>query len=65
MVRYDVEPVDIPEAGTAEEDLSFAVFSLAHAACGDEVIEVRIGEGTLLAWCAACSVMQIFWPNQT
>lgn len=61
VMRYDVEPLDLSEAGTVGEgDLSFAAFSLAHAACGDDVLEVRIGEHTLLEWCMACAVMQIF-----
>ncbi len=63
-MRYEVEPVDTLDARTTEEDLSFAVFSLAHAACGDDVLEVRIGGGTLLEWCSACAVMEIFWPSQ-
>lgn len=45
-----------------EEDLSFAAFSLAHADCGDEVLEMRLGEGALLEWCMACDVMRIFCP---
>ena len=61
MLRYDVEPVhpvepDVPGEG----DLSFAVFSLAHAACGDDVLEVRMGERMLLEWCMACAVMEVF-----
>jgi hypothetical protein len=60
-MRYDVEHLDLSEAGaTGEGDLSFAAFSLAHAACGDDVLEVRIGEHTLLEWCMACAVMEIF-----
>ena len=61
VMRCDVKLVDLPEAGTTGEgDLSFAAFSLAHAACGDNVLEVRIGEHTLLEWCTACAVMKIF-----
>ena len=61
MLRYDVELVDRlgPEAA-GEGDLSFAVFSLVHAACGDDVLEVRVGERMLLEWCTACAVMEIF-----
>jgi hypothetical protein len=61
MLRYDVELVDPlgPEA-TGEGDLSFAVFSLAHAECGDHVLEVRIGEHMLLEWCTGCAVMEVF-----
>ena len=61
MLRYDVEPVHPVEAEiTSEGDLSFAVFSLAHAACGDDVLEVRVGERMLLEWCMACAVMEVF-----
>ena len=64
-MRYDVEPLDLSEAGAiGEEDLSFAAFSLAHAACGDDVLEIRIGEHTLLEWCMACAVMKIFGPHE-
>ena len=61
VMRYDVDQVAFPEAGTrGGGDLSFAAFSLKHAACGDDVVEVRVCEHTLLEWCMACSVMQIF-----
>jgi hypothetical protein len=61
MTRYDVELVDPSGVETAgERDLSFAVFSLAHSECGDDVLEVRIGERMLLEWCAGCAVMEVF-----
>ena len=61
MVRYNVEPVDpVGAETTGEGDLTFAVFSLAHAACGDDVLEVRVGERMLLEWCMACAVMEVF-----
>jgi len=61
MVRYDVELVDPSGTEpTGEGDLSFAVFSLAHAACGDDVLELRIGECLLLGWCMSCAVMEVF-----
>jgi hypothetical protein len=65
MLRYDVELVDRlgPEAA-GEGDLSFAVFSLAHAECGDHVLEVRIGERMLLGWCTGCAVMEVFGPYE-
>jgi hypothetical protein len=47
------------------EDLTFAVFSLAHAACGDDVLEVRIGERMLLEWCTGCAVMEVFGSCET
>ena len=66
MLRYDVEPVypveaEVPGGG----DLSFAVFSLAHAECGDDVLEVRIGERMLLEWCTGCAVMEVFGSCET
>jgi hypothetical protein len=45
--------------------LSFAAFSLEHAACGDDVLEVRLGEEALLEWCMARAVMMIFRPRRT
>ena len=61
MLRYEVEPVHPVEAEIpVEGELSFAVFSLEHAACGDEVVEVRIGERMLLEWCMECAVMEVF-----
>lgn len=62
---YDVESMAGSEAWTADGGfLSFAAFSLAHAACGDDVVEVRVGEDTLLEWCTVCSVMEIFGPRE-
>ena len=61
MMRYDVKSVDPSGVETTgEKDLTFAVFSLAHAACGDNVVEVRIGERLLLEWCMGCAVMEVF-----
>ena len=66
MVHYDVELVDRMGAETTGEgELAFAVFSLAHAACGDAVLEVRIGERMLLEWCMACVVMEVFGSWET
>ena len=66
MLRYDVGPVGPVEAELpGEGDLSFAVFSMAHAACGDDVLEVRIGERMLLEWCMACAVMEVFGSCET
>jgi hypothetical protein len=65
MVRYDVELVDPSGTETSTQgELSFAVFTLAHAACGDDVLEMRIGERMLLGWCMSCAVMQIFGPRE-
>ena len=66
MRRYEIELVDPSEVEWAgERDLSFAVFSLAHAQCGDDVLEVRIGERMLLEWCAGCAVMEVFGSPET
>ena len=66
VVRYDVELVDTGEAeSTGEGELSFAVFSLVHAACGDDVLEVRVGERMLLELCMACAVMDVFGSCET
>jgi len=62
MLYYDTKLVDTPEGTTGEGDLSFAAFSLSHAACRDDVLEVRIGEHMLLAWCMECAVMEVFAP---
>jgi hypothetical protein len=66
MLRYDIEPVHPVGAEVpGEGDLSFAVFSLVHAACGDDVLEVRIGERMLLEWCTGCAVMEVFASCET
>jgi hypothetical protein len=61
VMRYDVHLTDFAKLKPGDEaDLSFAAFSLEHAACGDDVLEVRLGEEALLEWCMACSIMKIF-----
>ena len=65
VMHYDVDLADLLEARTVGEgDLSFAAFSLEHAGCGDDVVEVRVDERTLLEWCMACHVMEIFGPGE-
>ena len=64
MLRYDTRLVDSAEETTGEEGLSFAAFSLMHAECGDDLLEVRIGERMLLEWCLACAVLEVFGPNE-
>ena len=64
MFRYDTWVIDPQEGITGDEGLSFAAFSLAHAACGDQVLEVRVGERMLLEWCMACAVMEVFGPPE-
>lgn len=41
-------------------DLSFAAFSLMHAECVEGVIELRLGEQSLLVWCPSCAVLETF-----
>jgi hypothetical protein len=42
-------------------DLAFVVFSLTHAGCGEEgVIELRLGERSLLGWCPSCAALETF-----
>lgn len=42
-------------------DLSFAVFSLTHAGCGEEgAIELRLNERLLLGWCPSCAALETF-----
>ena len=65
VMRYDVHPPDFAHVGEGDETgLSFAAFSLEHAACGDDVLEVRLGEEALLEWCMSCSVMMIFRTDE-
>lgn len=65
MTRYDVDLEDLSGVGImGEEDLMFVAFSLEHAGCGDRVVEVRMGEHTILEWCTACCVMEVFGRSQ-
>ena len=42
-------------------DLAFIIFSLRHAGCGEGgVIELRLGEGSLLGWCPSCAALETF-----
>jgi len=60
-MREDDVPVAAPKAGVVGAgDLSFAAFSLAHAGCGDGVVELRLGDRLLLEWCPACASMATF-----
>jgi hypothetical protein len=58
-MRGDERSVGAPGNGG---DLSFIVFSLTHAECGEGVIEIRLGERLLLGWCPACAVLETFGP---
>ena len=53
----DKRPEDI---GVPDDNLAFAAFTLSHSPCGDQVIELRLGEGLLLQWCLACADMNAF-----
>jgi hypothetical protein len=65
MAGYDGEPPDpLMAEATGEVDLSFAVFSLVHAACGEDVLEVRVGDRMLLEWCVGCANMEVFGPYE-
>ena len=60
-MRDDDPAVGAPEVGAVVGgNLSFAAFTLAHAACGDGLIELRLGDRLLLEWCPACAVMATF-----
>jgi hypothetical protein len=64
VVRYDQHPPDFSKVGPVDDaNLSFAAFSLEHAVCGDDVLEVRLEEEALLVWCMACAAMMIFRPG--
>lgn len=57
------EPASIMRHEAAVPDdgpMTFALFVLAHAGCGDGVLEVRVGERCLLEWCPACAVGRTF-----
>jgi hypothetical protein len=55
----ELEPPGNVAAGGG--DLSFVVFSLTHAGCGDEgVIELRLDERSLLGWCPSCAAIETF-----
>ena len=55
----ELEPPGNVAAGVG--DLSFVIFSLTHAECGDEgVIELRLDERLLLGWCRSCAALETF-----
>jgi hypothetical protein len=50
-----------PRGAGSFGDLSFAVFSLTHAGCGEEgAIELRLNERLLLGWCPSCAALETF-----
>ncbi len=61
MRDADREPEPPGYVASGVGDLSFVVFSLTHAGCGDEgVIELRLGEHLLLGWCPSCAALETF-----
>jgi len=41
--------------------LDFAGFALRHTGCGDEVLEVELDEGGVIAcWCLRCDELRVF-----
>jgi hypothetical protein len=60
-MRDERELEPLRDGAVSVGDLSFFVFSLTHAGCGDEgVIELRLDERSLLGWCPSCAVLEIF-----
>ncbi len=62
-MRDDERELKLLRKGAASSvgDLSFIVFSLTHAWCGEEgVIELRINEQMLLGWCPSCAALEVF-----
>lgn len=53
---FDLQ-VDEAESGW---DPAFALFVLKHARCDTGLIEVRVGERILIAWCPCCAVLGSF-----
>jgi hypothetical protein len=61
-MRDDERKPELPRNGAGNVgDLSFAVFSLTHAECGEEgVIELRLDERLLVGWCPSCAALETF-----
>jgi hypothetical protein len=61
-MREDERKLELSRNGAGNVgDLSFAVFSLAHAECGEEgMIELRLDERLLLGWCPSCAALETF-----
>jgi hypothetical protein len=61
-MRGDESELEPPRNGAVRVgDLSFAVFSLTHAGCGEDgVIELRLNERLLLGWCSSCAALETF-----
>lgn len=49
-----------PQDGSAVVDLAFAAFVLAHTACEDATVELRLDEDLLVEWCPACAALGVF-----
>lgn len=62
-MHQDEGKADSPRGEVGSDwDLSFAAFSLMHAGCVEGVIELRLGEQSLLVWCLSCAVLETFGP---
>ena len=62
LMLADEKSVDTTgnEAGSGG-DPAFIIFSLTHAGCGEAgVIELRLGERSLLGWCPSCAALETF-----
>lgn len=53
------------ENRVADEELAFAAFVFTHLGCGDGVIELRVGERSLLERCPACAEMAAFGSSES
>lgn len=47
-------------AGHSSGLWDFAEFALCHAACEEELLEVRLDEASIMCWCLRCKELRIF-----
>ena len=47
-----------------ETPISFALFALSHAGCGDWLSEARLDENTVAYWCSRCDDARTFGPTE-
>jgi hypothetical protein len=47
-------------AGHSSGLWDFAEFALRHAACEEELLEVRLDEVSIMCWCLRCKELRIF-----
>jgi len=48
-----------------DSGLAFAAFVFGHAGCGDELVEIRLGEDLLTCWCPQCDETRTFGTATT